>query len=47
MKKQDSKFSSVYMYKEIKFHLILFPVPDKLELVNRFYTKAIFERDED
>ena len=46
MKKQDSKFGSVYMYKEIKFHLILFPVPDKLELVDRFYTKAMFERDE-
>lgn len=47
MKKQDSKFASVYMYKEIKFHLILFPVPNKLNLVDRFYKKAIFDRDED
>ncbi|OHE08975.1 MAG: hypothetical protein A2513_03080 [Sulfurimonas sp. RIFOXYD12_FULL_33_39] len=47
MKKQDIKLNSVYMYKEIKFHLILFPVPNKSELVDRFYTKAMFERDED
>jgi len=47
MKKQDSKFVDIYMYKEIKFHLILFPVPNKLELVDRFYTKAMFDRDED
>ena len=47
MKKQDTKFESVYMYKEIKFHLILFPVPNKSELVDRFYTKAMFDRDED
>ncbi len=46
MKKQDSKLESVYMYKEIKFHLILFPIPNKSELVERFYTKAMFERDE-
>jgi len=47
MRKQDAKFSDIYHYKEIKFHLILFPVPNKSILVERFYTKAIFERDED
>ena len=46
MAKQDTKFSDIYNYKEIKFHLILFPVPDKSILVDRFYTKAILERDE-
>jgi len=46
MKKQDTKFSNIYHYKEIKFHLILFPLPDKSKLVNKFYEKAIFERDE-
>jgi hypothetical protein len=47
MSKQDTKFDDVYNYKEIKFHLILFPVPDKSILVERFYKKAILERDED
>jgi len=47
MKKQDTKFETTFLYKEIKFHLILFPVPNKLELVDRFYKKSIFERDED
>ncbi len=46
MGKQDKKFMDVYNYNEIKFHLILFPVPDKAILVDRFYKKAIFERDE-
>jgi len=47
MSKQDKKFKDVYNYHEIKFHLILFPVPDKSILVERFHKKAIFERDED
>lgn len=46
MGKQDKKFTDVYNYNEIKFHLILFPVPDKAILVDRFYKKAMFERDE-
>ena len=46
MGKQDKKFTDVYNYNEIKFHLILFPVPDKSILVDRFYKKAMFERDE-
>lgn len=47
MSKQDKKFKDVYNYHEIKFHLILFPVPDKSILVDRFDKKAKFERDED
>jgi len=47
MSKQDTKFKGVYNYNEVKFHLILFPVPDKSTLVDKFYKKAMFERDED
>ncbi len=47
MKKQDKKFEDIYNYQEIKFHLILFPVPEKSILVDKFYKRAIFERDED
>ncbi|MCT7433021.1 DUF1837 domain-containing protein [Aliarcobacter cryaerophilus] len=46
MKKQDKKFADVYNYQEIKFHLILFPVPDKSKIVERFHKTAMFERDE-
>ncbi|MBN1839903.1 MAG: DUF1837 domain-containing protein [Campylobacterales bacterium] len=46
MKKQDTKFSDVYNYHEVKFHLILFPVPNKSILVDKFSKTAIFERDE-
>lgn len=47
MKKQDKKFTDVYNYQEIKFHLILFPVPDKSKIVEKFHKTAMFERDED
>ncbi len=47
MKKQDKKFEDICNYQEIKFHLILFPVPEKSILVDKFYKRAIFERDED
>lgn len=46
MKKQDKKFADVYNYQEIKFHLILFPVPDKSKIVEKFHKIAMFERDE-
>jgi len=35
-KKQIDKLKDVYMYSEITFHLILFPVPEKELIVNRF-----------
>lgn len=37
--KQDKKLKDVYAYSEIKFHLIIFPVPNKVELVDRFTKK--------
>ncbi len=46
MKKQDKKFKNVYNYHEIKFHLILFPIPNKSQIVEKFHKTAIFERDE-
>lgn len=47
MKKQDKKFIDVYSYHDIKFHLILFPVPNKPKIVDKFCKTAIFERDEE
>ena len=32
----NEKCSGVYLYDEITFHLILFPIPDKEQVVNRF-----------
>lgn len=38
--KQVKKCSSIYKYSEIKFHLILFPVPDKSKIEDKFLTIA-------
>ncbi|GAB6089769.1 HamA C-terminal domain-containing protein [Spirochaeta dissipatitropha] len=40
-KKQVSKLKNdVYKYDEVQFHLVLFPVPEKLPIINRFLSKA-------
>lgn len=39
-KKQIKNCSSVHLYSKIKFHLILFPVPDKSKIVDKFLTIA-------
>jgi len=42
-KKQADKLSTeIFKYEEIKFHLILFPVPEKKPIVERFLQKTIF-----
>ncbi len=42
-KKQISKLSkNVFKYDDIKFHLILFPVPNKNQIVNRFLKQVKF-----
>jgi hypothetical protein len=42
-KKQVEKLSTtIFKYEEIKFHLILFPVPEKDTIVNRFIKKVDF-----
>jgi hypothetical protein len=46
MKKQESKLSKIYGYGDIYFHLILFPVPNKTEIVNSFrQTIVSFKED--
>lgn len=39
-KKQITKCSGVDKYSEIKFHIILFPVPEKKKIVDKFTQKA-------
>ena len=41
-KKQISKFGGLHLYSEIKFHLILFPIPCKKEIVDKFVSIADF-----
>jgi len=40
IEKQDKKLKELYLYDDIKFHLIIFPVPNKKEIVDRFTTKV-------
>ena len=40
IKKLDKKLKNTFAYHDIKFHIIIFPVPNKLEIVKRFNTKA-------
>jgi hypothetical protein len=44
-KKQISRFGGLHKYSEIKFHLILFPVPSKKEIVERFVSTVEFYKD--
>lgn len=39
-KRQINKCNDVDLYSEIKFHIILFPVPEKKQIVNKFIEKA-------
>ena len=43
--KQITKCSDVHLYEKIKFHIILFPVADKEQIVNKFIQKAKVYRD--
>ncbi len=44
--KQISKIGSIWKYSEINFHLIIFPVPDKNKIVDKFKSKAKNFRDQ-
>jgi hypothetical protein len=44
-KKQISECSNIDLYSEIKFHIILFPVPEKEPIVEKFIAKAIVYRN--
>ena len=39
-KKQIDRCSDVHLYSEIKFHIILFPVPEKKPIIDKFILKA-------
>ena len=41
-KKQLKKFGGLHKYSEIQFHIILFPVPSKKEIVDKFVSIADF-----
>lgn len=41
-KKQLSSFGNLHKYSQIQFHIILFPVPAKKEIVDRFVSTANF-----
>ncbi|MDH0645231.1 DUF1837 domain-containing protein [Pseudomonas sp. GD03858] len=46
-KKQAEQLGAkVFLYSEIKFHIILFPVPKKAPIVDKFVSKVEFLRDE-
>ncbi|EGR0875557.1 DUF1837 domain-containing protein, partial [Vibrio cholerae] len=45
-KKQIKSLSEIDMYESITFHLILMPVPNKKQIVDRFVSKVkIFKED--
>ncbi len=45
-KKQINKFGGLHMYSVIHFHVILLPVPDKKEIVDKFVSIADFYKNQ-
>ena len=45
-KKQISKIGILFKYSEIKFHLILFPVPSKKDIVDKFISNVKFYKEQ-
>lgn len=45
-KKQINKFGRLHMYSEIHFHVILLPVPNKKEIVDKFVSVADFYKNQ-
>lgn len=43
--KQYNKLKNLHLYSNIKFHLILFPVPNKEQIINRFLKAVEFYKD--
>ncbi len=46
MKKQECRLSSIYGYSDIFFHLILFSVPNKIEIVSSFREKIVLLKED-
>ena len=44
--KQISSMSDVHLYDQITFHIILFPVPDKAQIVDKFVQRVQFLKEE-
>ncbi|EJG1892213.1 TPA: DUF1837 domain-containing protein [Vibrio parahaemolyticus] len=44
--KQISEMSDVHLYDQITFHIILFPVPNKAQIVDKFVQKVEFLKEE-
>lgn len=45
-KKQISKLGRLFKYGELKFHLILFPVPSKKNIVDKFVSNVKFYKEQ-
>lgn len=45
-KKQLDQMRSLFKYGEIKFHLILFPVPSKKDVVEKFVSNVVFYKNQ-
>lgn len=46
-KQIDSLKDTIHLYSSISFHIILFPVPEKKNIVDRFIKKATLHREEE
>lgn len=46
-KQIDSLKDKIHLYSSISFHIILFPVPEKKKIVDKFIKKATFHREEE
>ncbi|WP_151828401.1 Hachiman antiphage defense system protein HamA, partial [Acinetobacter oleivorans] len=44
--KQYNKLKDLHLYDNIKFHLILFPVPNKEQIIKKFVKAVEFYKDE-
>lgn len=44
--KQISEMSDIHLYDQITFHIILFPVPNKAQIVDKFIQKVEFLKEE-
>lgn len=45
-KKQIEHLGAIFRYGEIKFHLILFPVPSKKNIVDKFISNVKFYKEQ-
>ncbi len=45
-KKQIKKLGSIFKYSDIKFHIILFPIPQKEPIINKFISTVEFYKEQ-